>query len=50
MGAFSWATDAEQLIKRKRIYRPEAMVNLWEYYVRMLRQKERNSSLKSETN
>jgi L-fuculose-phosphate aldolase len=40
MGAFSWATDAEALIKRKRIYRPDALINLWEYYVRMLRKHE----------
>ena len=32
MGAFSWATDADALLKRKRIYRPDAMINLWEYY------------------
>ena len=28
MGAFSWATDADALLKRKRIYRPDAMINL----------------------
>jgi L-fuculose-phosphate aldolase len=43
MGAFSWATDAEALIKRKRIYRPDAMINLWEYYVRMLKKHEAKS-------
>jgi hypothetical protein len=35
MGAFSWATDADALLKRKRIYRPDAMINLWEYYLRL---------------
>jgi hypothetical protein len=40
MGAFSWATDADALLKRKRIYRPDAMINLWEYYLRMLRKHE----------
>ena len=42
LGAFSWATDAEALIKRKRIYRPDAMINLWEYYLRMLKNHEVN--------
>jgi L-fuculose-phosphate aldolase len=40
MGIFSWATDADALLKRKRIYRPDAMINLWEYYLRMLRKQE----------
>jgi L-fuculose-phosphate aldolase len=44
MGAFSWATDADALLKRKRFYRPDAMINLWEYFVRQLRQKEGNNS------
>jgi hypothetical protein len=43
MGVFSWATDADALLKRKRIYRPDAMLNLWEYYVRMLRKHEAKS-------
>ena len=34
MGGFTWATDADALLKRKRIYRPDAMINLWEYYLR----------------
>ena len=33
-------TDADALLKRKRIYRPDAMINLWEYYVRMLKKHE----------
>jgi len=40
MGHFTWATDADALLKRKRIYRPDAMINLWEYYLRMLRRHE----------
>ena len=40
MGTFSWASDADALLKRKRIYRPDAMLNLWEYYLRMLRKHE----------
>lgn len=40
MGVFTWATDADALLKRKRIYRPDAMINLWEYYLRMLRKYE----------
>jgi hypothetical protein len=40
MGVFSWATDADALLKRKRIYRPDAMINLWEYYMRMLKKQE----------
>jgi len=40
MGVFTWATDADALLKRKRIYRPDAMINLWEYYLRMLRKHE----------
>ena len=40
MGAFTWATDADALLKRKRIYRPDAMINLWEYYLRMLQKHE----------
>jgi len=43
VGAFSWATDADALLKRKRIYRPDAMINLWEYYVRMLQKHEKTS-------
>ena len=42
MGAFSWATDEDALLKRKRIYRPDAMINLWEYYVRMLQKHEKD--------
>ncbi|MEX0804414.1 MAG: class II aldolase/adducin family protein [Candidatus Binatia bacterium] len=38
MGAFSWATDAEALLKRKRFYHPDAVQNLWEYFGRQLRQ------------
>ena len=40
MGVFTWATDADALLKRKRIYRPDAMINLWDYYLRMLRKHE----------
>ena len=40
MGAFSWATDAEALVKRKRFYHPTAVQNLWEYFARQLRQHE----------
>lgn len=40
MGVFTWATDADALLKRKRIYRPDAMINLWEYYLRRLRRHE----------
>jgi hypothetical protein len=40
MGAFSWATDAEALLKRKRFYHPTAVQNLWEYFARQLRQSE----------
>jgi L-ribulose-5-phosphate 4-epimerase len=36
MGAFSWATDAEALLKRKRFYHPDAVQNLWEYFGRQL--------------
>jgi hypothetical protein len=36
MGAFSWSTDAEALLKRKRFYHPEAVQNLWNYFVRQL--------------
>lgn len=36
LGAFSWATDAEAALKRRRIYRPDALQNLWEYFVRQL--------------
>ena len=36
MGAFSWATDAEALLKRKRFYHPDAVHNLWEYFGRQL--------------
>jgi len=43
MGAFSWATNEDALLKRKRIYRPDAMINLWDYYVRMLRKHEAKS-------
>lgn len=39
-GPYTWATDADALLKRKRIYRPDAMINLWEYYLRMLRKLE----------
>lgn len=40
MGAFSWATDVEALLKRRRIYRPDALQNLWEYFLRQLRRAE----------
>ena len=40
MGAFSWATDTEALLKRKRFYRPDAVENLWEYFLRQLRAQE----------
>lgn len=43
MGAFSWATDAEALLKRKRFYHPTAVQNLWEYFVRQLRTHEAKS-------
>ena len=36
IGAFSWATDAEALLKRSRFYHPDAVQNLWEYFVRQL--------------
>jgi L-ribulose-5-phosphate 4-epimerase len=36
MGVFSWATDAEALLKRSRFYHPDAVQNLWEYFVRQL--------------
>jgi hypothetical protein len=45
MGAFSWATDADALLKRKRIYRADAMINLWEYFLRQLRKNESNGSI-----
>jgi L-ribulose-5-phosphate 4-epimerase len=41
MGAFSWATDAEALLKRKRFYHPDAVQNLWEYFGRQLREEKR---------
>lgn len=44
MGAFSWATDAEALLKRKRFYRPDAIENLWNYFVRKLTERERVSA------
>jgi L-fuculose-phosphate aldolase len=37
MGAFSWSTDADALLKRKRFYHPDAVHNLWEYFSRQLR-------------
>lgn len=40
MGAFSWATDADALLKRKRFYHPTAVQNLWEYFLRQLRSHE----------
>ena len=40
MGAFSWATDAEALLKRSRFYHPDAVQNLWEYFVRQLAKQE----------
>jgi len=42
MGGFTWATDEDALLKRKRVFRPDAMINLWEYYLRMLRKHEAN--------
>jgi len=36
IGAFSWATDAEALLKRSRFYHPDAVQNLWEYFIRQL--------------
>lgn len=44
MGAFSWATDAEALLKRKRFYRPDSLHNLWEYFLRRLKEKEGKKS------
>lgn len=41
LGAFSWATDAEALLKRKRFYRPDAVRNLWDYFARKLKENER---------
>jgi L-fuculose-phosphate aldolase len=40
MGSFSWATDAEALLKRKRFYHPDAVQNLWEYFGRQLRREQ----------
>ncbi len=40
LGAFSWSTDADALLKRKRFYRPEMVPNLWNYFVRRLREHE----------
>ncbi len=40
MGTFSWSTDAEALLKRKRFYHPDAVQNLWNYFVRQLREHE----------
>ena len=31
-GRVLWASDADAILKRKRIYRPDAMINLWDYY------------------
>ncbi|MGH7825865.1 MAG: class II aldolase/adducin family protein [Candidatus Binatia bacterium] len=42
MGAFSWATDAEALLKRKRFYHPDAVQNLWHYFARQLYGTENN--------
>jgi L-fuculose-phosphate aldolase len=39
MGAFSWASDADALLKRRRFYHPDAVQNLWEYFVRQLKTK-----------
>ncbi len=36
LGAFSWSTDADALLKRRRFYRPEMVPNLWNYFVRQL--------------
>jgi L-fuculose-phosphate aldolase len=47
MGAFSWATDADALLKRSRFYRPDAVQNLWEYFVRQLRDQGRAGSTRS---
>jgi L-fuculose-phosphate aldolase len=44
MGAFSWATDADALLKRRRFYHPDAVQNLWEYFVRQLRDQGRAGS------
>ena len=41
MGAFSWATDADALLKRRRFYRPDAVQNLWEYFCRQVQSKNR---------
>ena len=41
MGAFSWATDADALLKRRRFYRPDAVQNLWEYFCRQVQNKSR---------
>jgi Ribulose-5-phosphate 4-epimerase and related epimerases and aldolases len=40
IGAFSWSTDAEALLKRKRFYHPDAVHNLWEYFCRQLHRKQ----------
>lgn len=40
LGAFSWSTDAEALLKRRRFYRPEMVPNLWNYFLRQLREHE----------
>jgi L-fuculose-phosphate aldolase len=41
MGSFSWATDADALLKRRRFYHATAVQNLWEYFVRQLPGRER---------
>ena len=41
MGVFSWTTDAEALLKRKRFYHPDAVHNLWEYFGRQLHREQR---------
>jgi len=41
MGAFSWATDADALLKRRRFYRPDAVQNLWEYFCRQAQSQNR---------
>ena len=43
MGGFTWATNEDALLKRKRVFRPDAMLNLWAYYLRMLNRHEGKS-------
>jgi L-fuculose-phosphate aldolase len=45
MGAFSWASDADALLKRRRFYHADAVQNLWQYFVRQLRDHGRAGAL-----